>query len=529
MTPRTPTPTPRSRPRRAPWVALVAALAAMAPAMASAQAPPVAEVSREQARLAWVRGAVEVLGADLRADETHRAAEGEMLSRGQRVRTGADGSAMIALANGSFLELDANSLLVMFAPASPSVAGVSPSTTTTLARGSMRVRAAPLGLRAAPIAVSTLAVTVWTGRADAMVAADLGGHITRMAVWRGRMRVRVGTREYLLTQGYGVQEEVDHGPGVLQLLPRAPVWRASPPTRLLSFGEPLDVSAQWAPNPRAHTVPASEWKVQVARDESFRDLVESVRVPAATPRWTGRAYSPGTYHVRVVAIDVNRFESSSSAVARIQIAAPTVLPATEGPEEQRARVRIPQGFFCGLDGAPLTSWEQPLTLMPGRPHALRCATDPSGRNARERTIPAGLAGPLRRELQINAPASDTDDGPAVGSLSLRLHDAVGEPVSLARVEAVASNGVVVDPVRETEQRGVYTATLHWPRGVRACRVGFTVNEALHFEQEARAERVQVVAPQAPPPRYDPATVRVETMRIAPPRDPDDDAPFDREE
>lgn len=65
-----------------------------------------------------------------------------------------------------------------------------------------------------------------------MIAADLGGRITRMAVWRGRMRVRMGTRKYLLTQGYGVQEEVGHRPGVLQQLPRAPVWRASPPTRV---------------------------------------------------------------------------------------------------------------------------------------------------------------------------------------------------------------------------------------------------------------------------------------------------------
>ncbi len=506
-----------------PRLALLAAPLALFFAPSTTLAQTAGDLGPEQARVAWVRGAVEVVGAD-----AHAARAGEVLSRGERIRTGAGASAAVALPNGSLVELDPGSLLVMFA--SPSPAGAAPSSVTTLARGAVRIHAAPSGARATPVPVATQAVTVWAGRADAMVAADLGGHITRMAVWRGRMRVRMGSREYLLTQGYGVQEEVGHRPGVLQQLPRAPVWRATPPTRVLSFGEPIDVSGAWGPNPHARAAaPANEWKVEVARDESFRDLVERVSVPLNTPRWTGRALAPGTYHVRVVAVDVNRFESTASPVARVQIAAPTVLPATEGPDERRAMVRIPQGFYCGLDGAPLASWEAPLPLAPGRPHTLRCATDPAGRNARERLIPAGLSGPLRREVQIAPPASDTAEGPAVGSLSLRLRDAEDVPVSLARIEATASDGVTVDAVRETDQRGVYTATLHWPRGVRACRVRFTINEALHFEQDARAERVQVVTPQAAPPRHDPARVHVDTLHIAPPHDPDDDAPFDREE
>lgn len=526
MTLFTSTLSPRNRSRLlSAGVALAASIACLAPSTADAQTTASQpELGADEARLVSVHGAVEVLGAD-----THAAREGERLSRGLRLRTGNDATATIALSNGSLVEVDPSSLLSMFASPTPTPQGSPPSTTTTLVRGSVRVRASSSGLRTAPVPIATQAVTVWTGRSDAMIAADLGGHITRMAVWRGRMRVRMGTREYLLTQGYGVQEEVGHRPGVLQQLPRAPVWRASPPTRVLSFGEALDVSGQWAPNPRAHASPANEWKVQVARDETFRDLVENVRIPVNTTRWTGRSYAPGTYHVRVVAVDINRFESPSSAVARIEIAAPTVLPATEGPDERRAMVRIPRGFYCGLDGAPLSSADTQLALAPGRPHTLRCASDASGRNARERMIPAGLSGPLRRDIEIGAPSGDSDDGPAVGSLSLRLRDATGEPVSLARIEAEATDGVLVDAVRETEQRGVYTATLRWPARVRACRVRFTINEALRFEQDARAERVRVVTPQSAPPRHDPERVHVDTIRMAPPPDPEDEAPFEREE
>jgi hypothetical protein len=390
---------------------------------------------------------------------------------------------------------------------------------------------ATTGLRTEPIAIATRAVTVWTGRSDAMIAADLGGHITRMAVWRGRMRVRMGSREYLLTQGYGVVEEEGHAPGTLRLLPRAPVWRAAPPVRMLSFGEPIDVSGAWAPNPRGtQTFPAVEWKVQVARDDGFRELVETQRVPVGTTRWTGRSYAPGTYHVRVIAIDVQRFESNASPVARVEVAAPVVLPATEGPEGQRATVRVPQGLYCGLDGAALTSWQQRLLLAPGRPHRLRCSVSPSGANAREHVITAGMSGPLRREITVAPAAADASNGAATGALSLRLRDAEGEPVGLARITAHASDGVQVDPVRETAERGVYTTTVRWPRNVRRCRVEFTVNEALHFEHDARAEEVRVVAPRAPVAARPIATApRVEVIPYTPPADPDDEAPINPEE
>lgn len=132
-------------------------------------------------------------------------------------------------------------------------------------------------------------------------------------------------------------------------------------------------------------------------------------------------------------------------------------------------------------------------------------------------IPAGLSGPLRRDIEIGAPSSDSDDGPAVGSLSLRLRDATGEPVSLARIEAEATDGVLVDAVRETERRGVHTATLRWPARVRACRVRFTINEALRFEQDARAERVRVVTRPGRPPRHDPPTACTSTRSAWPRR------------
>ncbi|MFO0607613.1 MAG: hypothetical protein U0324_30910 [Polyangiales bacterium] len=517
---------------RALFTATAFAVPLLIPAPTSAQvtAPAAAPTAMEalaptDARVMFVRGPVEVLTPTARP-----LAAGEVLHRGMRVRTGAHAQATIALPNGSTVDLEENGLLTLFT--APGARTDDPlSTTTTLTRGTARVRQGAAGLRATPIPVQTEALTVWAGRADAMIAADLGGNVTRLAVWRGRMRVRVGTREYLLTQGYGVQEESGHGPGVLRLLPRAPVWRAAPPPRVLTFGEPIDVQAMWSPNPRAAQAnPASEWKVQLARDDAFHDLVVNDRVPVATTSYTGRRLAPGTYHMRVVAVDINRFESAASPVARVEIAAPTVIPAADAPEGRRAAIRIPDGFYCGLDGAALAAHGAPIVLHPGRPHTLRCALNPRGRDARDHVIPAGLAGPLRREVRVDPPAADSDDGPATGVLSLRLRDSAGEPVSLARVEASATDGVTVDPVRETDQRGVYTATVRWPRGVRATRVRFTINEALQFDQDARVDRVQVVPPRpAAQAARAPAPPVVEVIRMAPPRDPEDDERVNPEE
>jgi hypothetical protein len=514
---------PPARRVRAILAAMAFAIPSLVPSSTSAQgvgatAAAADALGAQEARVVFVRGPVEVLAPSARP-----LAVGEVLRRGARVRTGPHARATLALANGSTVDLDEQSLLTLFtAPG----AGVDDplATTSTLSRGVARLRQ-PAGVaRPALIPLQTEALTVWAGRADAMIAADFNGRVTRLAVWRGRMRVRVGSREYLLTQGLGVQEEAGAGPGVLRLLPRAPVWRAPPPPRVLTFGEPIDVEAMWGPNPRATAAnPASQWKVQLARDEAFRDLVASDTVPARTTSYTGRRLAPGTYHLRIVAVDIHRFESPASPVARIEVTAPTVLPAGEGPDERRAAVRVPAGFFCGLDGAALAAHAAPIALQPGRAHTLRCALHPRGQDARDHVIPAGLSGPLRREVRVVPPAADSDDGPATGALSLRLRDAAGEPVSLARIEAAATAGVTIDPVRETEQRGVYTATVRWPRGVRATRVSFTVNEALRFDEEARVERVEVVAPRpAQAARVVAAPASVEVIRLAPPRDPDDD-------
>jgi hypothetical protein len=340
----------------------------------------------------------------------------------------------------------------------------------------IRVASAPGNAPLIPIA--TTATTVFVGRAEGIVHADLGGHITRIAVHSGRMRVRAMSREYILRAGNGVVEEFGR-PRLpfRQLLPQ-PVWVSAPPERVVSSGEPVDVTASFGL--RGGNASAAHWSVQLARDPTFRDLVTSERLPGSVTRWTAHALPPGTYYARVTAIDTDRFESVPSAVARVVVAAPRVVsghPPREGERGRLAHVEVPEGFYCGIDGGRMVTTAGVIRLVPGRSHHLRCATSPEGSDVREITIDTARSGPLLHDVRLRSVAWGE------GVLAVRLNDAEGNEVPYADVHVEGDRGVLVEPLREARERGVYTALVHWPPGVTRARFRFRVNDGAPFEQE----------------------------------------------
>ncbi len=488
------------------------------PTAVPADPPTVTTVSMVlEARLTEVRGEVEVT-----ADGAHPGRPGEVLGRGARVRTGAGSTAVLSLPNGATLSLAEHSQLVLFAAPTAPPPGVPPSTMTTLVRGTLRIGSAPGNdPRTEQVPVNTLAATVFIGRADAVLAADLGGHIARIGVYRGRLRVRTPAREYLLPAGLGVLEEMGRPPPPFRLLPRPPTWRTAPPARVLSLGELVDVSGTYGPAAGGGFAPAG-WRVQVARDESFRDLVSDARVPAGTTRWTGHTLAPGAWFVRVYALDIDRFESGASPVARINIAAPGLLDGSAGTGSpgRCAAIQAPRGFYCGLDGSTLAPAESPITLAPGRSHRLRCAASPDGRGARESTITAEQSGPLLHEVRLAPPVAGATGAEATGEITVLLRDAEDRPVPFATVEATATQGVTVGSFQETAPRGGYLALMRWPPGVRATRLRVAVNSAVTFEQDAAVSAVTVASPAPSPSRRGPVTFEV--IRAPVPHEPDDD-------
>lgn len=512
-------------------MALLGLAIAVLPASAWAQPSPTQiERGLPQVRLTVVRGRVDVMPAEGRSFAP--ALADTVLARGARVRTGDDGRAELTLSDGVTIALDPQSLLVVYGNAAPTAPGVAPSSTTTLQRGTLRITAAPTST-AESIPIATQALTVFPGRSDALVAAELGGHVTRVAVTRGRMRVRFGTSEYVLPAGRAVREEVGRPPSLMRPLPRAPQWRRAPSTRALSFGEPVDVEGIFGPGPRVPGVNVTGYRVDIARDARFRDRLGEQHLGPRETQLRFRSLNPGTWYVRLFAVDPEHFESPPSSVARIEIAAPRVDPGelpTATMAGRRAALVIPQGFYCSLDGSPWMAADRPRPLDPARAYALRCGTTADGHDARATTLTADQVGPLVHAVRLTAPNAPAGSATAAATLSIDLHDAEGRPVSLATVDVTAAEpDVVLDPLRETDPRGRYTAGVRLPVTVRELHLRVVINRTLTLEEAVEVPAVVFAAP-VPAVRVAPPTVQVQVIRAAQPfhHPEDDEVPTDEE-
>lgn len=518
-----------ARPPTLRWIALALlglAIAVLPPAAQGQPVPAALERALPEVRLTVVRGRVDVMPAGARAFAP--ALADTVLARGARVRTGDDGRAEITLSDGVTLALDPQTLLVVYGNASPAATAIP----TTLLRGTVRVTSPPTSA-AESAALATQALTVFPGRADATIAADLNGHISRVAVTRGRLRVRFGTNEYVLPAGRAVREEVGAAPSLMRPLPRAPVWRRPPSTRALSFGEPVDVEGIFGPGARVAGVNVTGYRVDIARDARFRDRLGEQHLGARETQLRFRSLNPGTWFVRLFALDPDRFESPPSAVARIEIVAPRVEPGelpTATRSGRRAALVIPPGFYCSLDGSQWMAADRPRPLDPARAYALRCGTAADGHDARATTLPADLVGPLAHAVRVTVPNAAAGGPTASSTLSIDLHDAEGRAVSLATVDVAADPDVVVEALRENEPRGRYTAGVRFPVALRQLHLRFTINRSLVLEETVDVPEVVVAAP-APTARVAPApTVQVQVIRSAQPfhHPEDDEVPTDEE-
>lgn len=523
---------PSARPTRLPWIALVilGLATALSPARSWAQSPP-STAPAPEVRLTVVTGRVEVMAPGTRSFAP--ALADTVLPRGARVRTG-EGRAELTLADGVTFALDPQSLLTIYGSAAATPPGVPPSTTTTLQRGTLRFAAPPANAnRPESIPVATQALTVFMGRADGVLTAELGGHITRVASTRGRLRVRFGTNEYLLPALHSVREEEGRPPAVMRVLPRAPEWRRQPNTRQISFGEPVDVEGTFGPGRRGPAGTAvTGYRVDIARDERFRQRLGEQHLGPRETLLRFRSLNPGTWYIRLFSTDADHFESLPSSVARIEIAAPRVEPgelATATRPGHRAALVIPNGFYCSLDGSPFATAERPRPLDPARAYALRCGTAADGHDARATTIAADQVGPVAHLVRVNTPTASANGPTATSTVSIDLHDAEGRPISLATVEVAGDPGVAIDPLREAEPRGRYTAGAQLPRALRELHLRFTVNRTLTIEDSIEVPEAVVPAPVAPPPTATtPPTVQV--IRAAQPfRHPEDEDPPTDEE
>ena len=409
------------------------------------------------------------------------------LYRGNRVNTRERSSAEVTFADETQLQLAERTLIVILGETSTRVRRDASAADTVLERGTLTAFLASLDRpRAAPPApaVSTDAGRVTFERGtEARLEVDERRRST-LAVYRGGSSVSVPRQHVRVPQGYGVRAVRAQRIPRPRLLPLAPSWITRPTTLALATTDTVSVVGEVGPgdasavHPRAgESVPApAQWHVEVSRDARFNAVIADVRGPAAQNRIEIPGVEPGSYFMRISAIDADGFQGPPSAVATTTVARFT---SSEESAAGVRRVTVTAGLFCGLDGAPLVAvTDAPVEVERRHAHTLRCALDASGVGAVERTFEAERLGPLRLEASLTT----SDARQRTGSARVRVLAASGAaiPREGLRIESADASVLVGEPTPVEGAAGEYDVSLQWTRG------GASATLRASFEDE-RAE------------------------------------------
>ncbi|MFO0559393.1 MAG: hypothetical protein U0269_15360 [Polyangiales bacterium] len=410
-------------------------------------------------RVTSLTGPLEVLSPQRR-----EGAQGETLAEGQRVRVGDGGAATFSLNSGATIAAREHAEIQVFGDPSATATGGQPAPHDTIARRGSFVLTAPES--GAGVTVATPSCTITLLRGEALVRVD--ARRTRVAVLRGRARVRAMGRDVVFRENQGAKIELNQQ-ATARALVAMPVLRPFG-SMSFTFGANVDVPIVWSA-PRSTA--AARWRVQVSRETDFSALVQE-RVVNAPLTTTTVSLPAGRYHVRVMGVDADELEGRWSAVQSFEVAGPRVTPGREG---RVARVEVPSTMRCGLDSSPPALQPGPMELTPGRNHVLRCLRGESAGEIVEMRISAEESGPLQHSLRITGDVTGDQR-----TLALRLTDARGYGVPYATVRIEAPQGVIVERVVEGTERGTYTVAVNWPARIGRGRVRITVNDAVTWEE-----------------------------------------------
>ena len=274
-----------------------------------------------EAQITFVRNQVEAF-----TPEPKPAVVNDSLYRGHKVSTKDQSSAELRFVDETRVQLGERTLIVMLGRGRTRTTTDAPPE-TTLVTGALRAHLGELAggaSRPAPV-FKTEAAELALGTGEVKIDVD-DKKSTRLAVYRGHSAARARKKTVEVAEGFGNRTDPGKDPGAPQPLPPAPEWTTSPPAQL-AVKDVGTFKATYAQKTGAKPV-AAAWHVQIARDESFNDLLVDVRAPESTRDLQATALVPGVYHVRVSAVDADAFEGpfGAPAVASVALAPPPPPP-----------------------------------------------------------------------------------------------------------------------------------------------------------------------------------------------------------
>lgn len=425
------------------------------------------------------------------------AAAGQPLISNSGVNTLDKGRADIEFIDRTRVFLASNTLVIIFGTASQSVVSKTPPPSVEVQAGEVMAGLAALRGEAVEVAVKG------GGRVSAAsreTIVERKGERTTVGVYDGKADVTSGGKTVSVPLNHGTRFTGAAPPSPPRPLPPAPAWGAAASPFVIAGADGGQIKLAWDA-----VKDAKSYRVEVARDEAFRDLIAREEVPADVRSFRADRMPPGRYHVAVRAIDKDEYLGVAAKravdVVRLDLGAGG---AASGPGE------ITVSPYAVLSMQSATKMD--LALDDGAFGPMPGALDLAKRApARLRFRPQGAEAPYDVAVKYTEAAADVraalsrDGATADVEVTFRGLDGVDVAARVAPALRAARDGAPAQPVALSAKDGRWIASVPAPPPGAALRLDVVDGRGkiLGTGEIARPkapEKPAAPAVAAPPPR-----------------------------
>lgn len=299
---------------------------------------------------------------------------GAPLYRNHNVQTMEEGRAHIEFLDHTHVFLAQNTLIVVYGTASKTqVSKVAP----TVELQSGEVQAGLSALRGEP-AVVALPDGGQVSAQSRDTVVERKAERTTIAVFEGKANVESGGKAVSVPKDHGTRFVGNTAPAPPRPLPPAPLWQSGgSPSIVLAPAGTAVLTMSWSAVDKAKA-----YRFEVSRDEGFHDLAVREEIGAEFKSFRAEKFPPGTYRLRVRAIDNEEYLGIASEVRIIEVVAAEV--RGEGSRLEGGKVvanpygvlkfDTQSGLSLALDDGPFGAIPSEIDLLRQSPKSMRIRT-----------------------------------------------------------------------------------------------------------------------------------------------------------